>query len=567
MKALILAAGFGKRLEPYTRHTPKPLFTLSNQPILDRVIRRLASAGISSLVVNTHHLHGQIEAYLSSQAYPIPVTTRYEPEILGTGGAIKNLSDFWDDAPFMVINSDILFQTDLDDFFRFHQKNRPAASLMLCDAPLFNQVWVTPDGRVVGFGKDNKPHAAKPDPLTFTGIQIIDPEILDLIPAHGFYSIIDAYKTALSQHKTIQAHIPDRIVWMDMGSTQRYRQTASQTMAEEAFMSLTGHHDIPGIHMHKLAGDGSDRRWYRVSSADSTIIMVDHGIRTGPETQEVDAFICIGKHLFEKEVPVPAPILSDPFVGLVFVEDLGDIHLQDRVLQNKADPNAIVALYKSVIDDLIHMALAGKEGFDPGWTWQSAAYDHTLILEKECRYFVDAFLNRYLDMDVPFDDLKNDFLILADTAMACRDVGFMHRDFQSRNIMVHQNRCVFIDFQGGRTGPLQYDLASLLYDPYVGLNQSTILTLYHYYIHQLSNQMVCDEPAFRLGFETCAITRNLQILGAFGHLSRNSGKTYFETYIPGALKTLRQNIETYRMNQQLPGLGNIIQAAEKKLDH
>ncbi len=120
MKALILAAGFGKRLEPYTHHTPKPLFTISNQPLLDRVIRRLSSAGISAVMVNTHHLHHQIERYLTSHSYPIPVTTRYEPEILGTGGAIKNLSDFWDDEPFMVVNSDIITDIDLKNVFDFH---------------------------------------------------------------------------------------------------------------------------------------------------------------------------------------------------------------------------------------------------------------------------------------------------------------------------------------------------------------------------------------------------------------------------------------------------------------
>ena len=154
MKALILAAGFGKRLEPYTRHTPKPLFTLSNQPILDRVIRKLPSAGVSSVVVNTHHLHHQIEAYLSSRSYTIPVTTRYEPDILGTGGAIKNLMDFWDDEPFMVINSDILFDTDLGDFCHYHENRGSLATLMLCDEPLFNQVWVDAERRIVGFGKE-----------------------------------------------------------------------------------------------------------------------------------------------------------------------------------------------------------------------------------------------------------------------------------------------------------------------------------------------------------------------------------------------------------------------------
>ena len=567
MKALILAAGFGKRLEPYTHRTPKPLFTISNQPLLDRVIRRLAFAGISSIMVNTHHLHQQIERYLLSQSYPISVTTRYESEILGTGGAIKNLSDFWDDEPFLVVNSDILFNTDLEAFGRYHMSGCSIATLMLCDHQMFNQVWVGPENRILGFDSETRPLQTSKNPLTFTGIQIIQPELLDFIPANRFYSIIDAYKTALSEKKKIRAYIPDRLVWADIGSPDRYREAACQAMAREAFFRLTRQNDTPEIHMKKLAGDGSDRLWYRVMAADTGIIMVDHGIRKGPETEEVDSFVRIGKHLFAKGVAVPAIILSDPFAGLVFLEDLGDLHLQEMVLQNKTDTDLILSLYRSIIDQLIHMALAGRDGFDPKWTWQSATYDHTVILEKECRYFVEAFLNRYLGMGVRFGELKSEFVFLAESVAACTDIGFMHRDMQSRNIMVHQSRCYFIDFQGGRTGPLQYDLASLLVDPYVALPPPVVKMLYNYYVKCLSLHGVIDESAFRKGFETCAITRNLQILGAFGHLSRNKGKPYFEAYIPGALHALLKNLDDYHARDRLSGLCRIVQKAEIKLGH
>lgn len=565
MKALILAAGFGKRLDPYTRHTPKPLFTISNQPLLDIVVRKLSSAGISHIVVNTHHLHHQVEQYLLSQSYPIPVTTQYEPEILGTGGAIKKLTDFWGDNPFMVVNSDILFDTDLGALCRYHMKGDAIATLMLYDHPMFNQVWMNLRKHILGFDSGTRPPEADKTPLTFTGIQIIHPGLLEFIPSNRFYSTIDAYKSALSMKKKIRAYIPDRLVWTDIGSPERYRDGACQAMAREVFFRLTRQNQTPDIQMKKLAGDGSDRLWHRFTAGDTSIIMADHGIRTGSETEEVDSFIRIGKHLFSKDVAVPAIVLSDPFAGLVFLEDLGDLHLQELVLQNKADHEIVLSLYRSVIDQLVHMALAGQHGFDTKWTWQSARYDQTIILEKECRYFVKAFLNRYLDMDVDFETLKNEFVFLAESAVGCTNVGFMHRDMQSRNIMVHQKRCFFIDFQGGRIGPLQYDLASLLMDPYVALSPETITALYNYYIKRLSANEDCDEPTFRKGFETCSITRNLQILGAFGHLSRNKGKTYFETYIPVALQTLLSNLEAYHARNRLPGLRNIVQKAERRL--
>ena len=237
------------------------------------------------------------------------------------------------------------------------------------------------------------------------------------------------------------------------------------------------------------------------------------------------------------------------------------------VLQIKTDTDLILSLYRSIIDELIHMALAGRDGFESKWTWQSATYDHTVILEKECRYFVEAFLNRYLGMGVRFGELKSEFVFLAESVAACTDIGFMHRDMQSRNIMVHQNRCYFIDFQGGRTGPLQYDLASLLVDPYVALSPKNKNTLYDYYVQQLSARINCEESAFRKGFATCAITRNLQILGAFGHLSRNKGKPYFEAYIPGALHTLLKNLDDYHARDRLSGLCRIVQKAEIKVGH
>lgn len=565
MKALILAAGYGKRLEPYTNSTPKPLFTLLNQPLLDRVIRKLISAGISSIMVNTHHLHHQIEQHLSSQSYTVPVATRYEPEILGTGGAIKNLVDFWDDEPFMVINSDILFDTDLEAFCRYHMNGDSAATLMLCDHQIFNQVRVDQDNHILGFGSGTPPLKSEAKRLTFTGIQIIHPELLDFIPTHQFSSVIDAYKLALLAKKEIRAYIPDHLTWADIGSPERYREAASQAMAREALFSSTRHHDVPEIETHKLAGDGSDRLWYRITSGDSSVIMVDHGIRTGSGTQEIDAFIRIGKYLFDKGVSLPAIILSDPFAGLVFLEDLGDLHLQDIVLQNKNDPDVILPLYRSIIDQLINMALPGRDGFDPEWTWQSASYDVTVVLEKECRYFVDMFLNLYLDMGVSFEKLKSEFVILAEGAAADTDAGFMHRDMQSRNIMVQQKRCYIIDFQGGRTGPLQYDLASLLLDPYVALSSNIRMTLYDYYIKQLSSRVVCDASVFRKKYETCAITRNLQILGAFGNLSKNKGKHSFETYIPAALRTLSQSIEKYHARDYLPGLRKVVIKANEVL--
>jgi aminoglycoside/choline kinase family phosphotransferase len=212
------------------------------------------------------------------------------------------------------------------------------------------------------------------------------------------------------------------------------------------------------------------------------------------------------------------------------------------------------------------MATVCRPGFDASWTCQSAAYDHELVLEKECRYFVTAFLNGYLDLSVRFEDLFDAFQDLARRAAACRYRGFMHRDMQSRNIMVYKDQGYFIDFQGGRIGPLAYDLASLLIDPYVALPSHLAGELYDRYLQELSDSMEIDRSIFRKEYEICRLTRNLQILGAFGHLARNKGKSQFEAYIPAALETLNQNLHAYEERHQLPGLGKVVHQAREQLE-
>jgi len=575
MKALILAAGLGTRLLPFTAKTPKPLFPVAGRPLLDITIRNLIQAGCKSIIINTHHLHQQIDTFVASQKYPVPVCTRHEPVILGTGGAIKNVADFWDDKPFMVINSDIITDIDLKKVYKFHLKHPHPATLVLYDDPMFNSVSVDTNGFITGFHdrritaapsagfvcspqnrrpEENRTNAGftRPDgkapKLTFTGIQVLNPEILDLIPVNVCSSSIDAYEKLISDKKKVPAFIPQGCCWKDVGTPENYLQAVFEKMAPHAFKHAFSDFADSSIQCDQIKGDGSDRKWYRLRAENRSLIMVNHGIRPTTTTCEVDAFVQIGRHLYDKKIPVPRIYLDDTFSGLVFLEDLGDTNLQ-AIIKNTKNQNEIILHYKSVIDLLIKQSVEGARGFDPAWTCQTERYDRNLILEKECRYFVDAFLGRYLAMSVNFDDFKDDFFHLADKALEYAVGGFMHRDMQSRNIMVKNKRFYFIDFQGGRSGPLQYDLASLLIDPYVALPFSVQNQLLDYGVKKLSSLMHIDPAGFRKGYQYCTITRNLQILGAFGYLSRIKGKTYFEKYIPVALKTLRHNLSIFKKTE------------------
>ena len=561
---MILAAGFGTRLLPYTRSTPKALFTIAGRPILDLTIRRLAAAGCRAVIVNTHHLHDRVNAFLASQRYEVPVHTSFEPVILGTGGAVKNVAQFWDDQPFVVINSDIVTDIDLRMVYQFHLSHRHPVTLVLHDEPQFNMVTVSQEGLVKGFGNpaDNDERGSN-RLMAFTGIQVLDPGILDLIPEKTFHSSIDTYRKVIAGGDGVKAYVATGHYWTDIGTPKRYRQAVRKVMAPLAFEHIDPGFATDPIASEQLAGDGSDRHWYRLKSGRASIVMVDHGIRNNDGVAEVDAVVTIGRHLFLKGVPVPQIFLYDRFAGLVYMEDVGDVHLQDAVTR-KLDPEAIISLYRAIIRQLIAMSVNGIDGFDPSWTYQTPTYSRELILEKECRYFTDAFLNGYLNRHISYSEMENDFSLLADRALKFAINGFMHRDFQSRNIMLENGEIRFIDFQGGRQGPLQYDLASLLIDPYVQLPETVQSELLEYGIHQIDGRHPGCADRFRRGYHYCCLTRNLQILGAFGYLSRAKGKTQFEPYIPAAVKSLHHRL-THDANGEFPRLATVVNEALDQL--
>ena len=564
MKALILAAGYGTRLRPYTNHTPKPLFTIAGRPVLNIIIDQLQKAGCEAVIINTHHLHHDIETFVAAQNYNIPVSTRFEPKILGTGGAIKNVADFWDIEPFMVINADIVADVDLYDVYQAHCRCHPPATLVLCDDPVFNSVAVEQNKWIKGFRDRGRIYDQPAQHLlTFTGIQVLEPQVLDYIPEKKASSSIDAFKKILADDQKLQAYIAPDGKWQDIGTPQRYRQAAYETALPRAFRKAFGDIPGPGIKKKKLKGDGSERQWYRLKTGRHCLIMADHGIREKRSISEVDAFVHIGQHLYRQGVSVPKIYYFDAFCGLVFLDDLGDVNLQ-QAARLTPNPQSLIPLYKSVIDQLIKLSLRGADNFDPAWTYQTARYDQELIIEKECRYFQEAFLKGYLGLRTRPEDLAADFASLAQKALQYSNTGFMHRDMQSRNIMIKNHQVYFIDFQGGRFGPIQYDLASLLIDPYVELPDTIQVQLLDYSIDALSEITELKPNEFRLCYHYCTLTRNLQILGAFSFLSRMKSKRYFEKYIPAALRTLHSGLVT-RSKGEFPTLAAVVEKAHGQL--
>ncbi len=543
MKALILAAGFGTRLAPHTQTVPKALFEVAGTPVLGRMIANLKAAGCGEIAVNTHHLADQVHAYLSAQDFGLPVRVSHEPQILGTGGAVRQLADFWDAAPFIMVNADILTDIDLAAVYAHHLDQGHRATLVMHDRAPFNQVWVDDRDRITGFTRfSDSPGRALHRKMAFTGIQVMDAGILTYIPDDGFCDIVSVYRQMIADGLGIHAHIVNGHYWQDMGTPERYRDAVMDIMAPDAFESAFPGCTVGHVERRQLTGDGSDRNWYRLTNGGDSLVVVDHGITTHLPGSEVQAFVCIGSHLHACGLPVPQIIAHDKFSGLVFVQDLGDHHLQ-QVVRDLGESDQVESIYRSIIDTLIDLTVRAGRGFDPSWTCQTTAYDVDLVLEKECHYFVDAFLGTYLGMPVDDADLDGEFRQLAGSTIDNGVHGLIHRDFQSRNIMIKNGRHYIIDFQGARYGPVQYDLAALLIDPYVNLGPDLQQRLLGYAAQQAVGRLNCTSDQFLAGYRHCAVTRNLQMLGAFGFLSRIKNKRDFERWIPIASAMLAGHLD------------------------
>jgi mannose-1-phosphate guanylyltransferase len=234
MKAMILAAGLGTRLRPLTDKNPKALVPVVNRPIIARVIDYLKSHDVTRIVVNAHHHYQQLVDFLEDETFGVDIEIRVEPEILGTGGGIKNTSGFWDEEPFIVTNSDVLTDIDLRRAHEYHRKTGGLATLILHDYKPFNQVQT-----------DNNHFITKilpksgPGRLAFTGIHILDPAIFHEFPREQSFSIIACYRRLIQSGKKIRAFISEGHYWYDIGTIDGYFQ-ANKRLLNDAFTVGTG---------------------------------------------------------------------------------------------------------------------------------------------------------------------------------------------------------------------------------------------------------------------------------------------------------------------------------------
>ncbi len=317
----------------------------------------------------------------------------------------------------------------------------------------------------------------------------------------------------------------------------------SQTIKQEISTLLQGSDKpwtVEQIHeLEAVVPDGSTRVLYRITGPGrESVISVRPRGRTSAELAEAWAFYQMGRHLRARSVPVARMYGLQPETGLVVCEDLGRTRLYDLIHDSSVSTAAGEALYETTVRLLVEMQVKGAEGFQTTWCWDTPEYDRQLMIERESEYFLQAFCTDFLGLDSGLDAAGNDCVLLAEKAAKAPAHFFLHRDFQSRNIMITAGRPRFIDFQGGRLGPLGYDLASLLIDPYCTLTEEQQRHLYAVYIDALQQYIEYDREQFENEYTLLALQRNLQIIGAFAFLSKVRQKPFFEQFLASALRSL-----------------------------
>lgn len=217
-KAFILGAGLGTRLRPLTNFLPKPLVPVWNKPIVLHALEHCQDAGITEFAINTHHLPDTWKRFFPSSSYnDLPISFFYEPDLLETGGGIKNIANFIGDDPVLVFNGDIITDMDLKALIHTHVTSDNVVTMALRSKGENCNVAVDGD-KVIDIRNSL---AVSEGTHQFTGIYCINPEILELIPEGVKISIIPAF-LELVKGKKVGVHLVEDASWVDVGTIESY---------------------------------------------------------------------------------------------------------------------------------------------------------------------------------------------------------------------------------------------------------------------------------------------------------------------------------------------------------
>ncbi len=293
-----------------------------------------------------------------------------------------------------------------------------------------------------------------------------------------------------------------------------------------------------GSRVMPLTGDASDRRYFRVLFPDSPSIVLS--LYSSPFEFETLAFVNVARLLSRMPVPIPALLGHADDLGILALEDLGDVTLQAHF--GAATPAEHAALYRQAVALIATLQRRGAELASPEYLPYSVAFD-VEKLTWELDFFIKHFVEAYRGIVISpasRDELRREFAVLIE-ALAAEPRVLCHRDYHSRNLMLHGGELYIIDFQDARMGPDTYDLVSLLRDSYVDLPEQTVSELLAYFL-ALSGRSGAERE-FRQRFDVMALQRNLKALGTFGYQTTTRRNPVYIQYIPRTLRYVRDNLD------------------------
>jgi NDP-sugar pyrophosphorylase family protein len=258
MKAMILAAGVGSRLDPLTRNVPKPMVPVLNQPVMEHIVGLLVQHGFNDIYCNTHYLADQIEGYFGDGAsLGARMQFNREQELLGTAGGVKRVAEqtsfFNDGGTFLVIGGDDLTGIDLSAMLKFHKAKGALATIGLShvsDPSQFGVVVLKRGGKISQFVEKPKPGEA-PSNLVNTGVYLFKPEILNLIPSGEFYDFGKQLFPLLLEQKKTFCGFTTREYWRDVGNLNEYRECHDDFFSNPELLQL----NVPQVEDGLWMGD------------------------------------------------------------------------------------------------------------------------------------------------------------------------------------------------------------------------------------------------------------------------------------------------------------------------
>ena len=301
--------------------------------------------------------------------------------------------------------------------------------------------------------------------------------------------------------------------------------------------------------INPLVAHGSNREYFRLTSANRSVI----GARN-QDRLENEAFISFSKHFHSNDLTVPEIYAENLDRGIYLEQDLGDMTLFDHLLSlregKKEFPDALLKTYEQVVELLPQFQVKGGKGLDYSKSYPHHSFDRQSMM-WDLNYFKYYFL-KLAHIQFNEQKLEEDFRTFTDFLLQADGSHFLYRDFQSRNIMLKDGKVWFIDYQGGRKGALQYDIASLLFDAKADLPFEVREHLLDHYLKAVEKLIPIDRELFTKHYYAFVFIRIMQAMGAYGYRGFYERKTHFLQSIPYAIRNLEYLVRKIDLPIEIP---------------